>query len=243
MLGLGEHVQSRQIHRVGPVAGVELCLELPAEHDQQVAGTGEAVDAHARGELVLGLLYVEVARTDDHIDGGDGVGAVCERRDRLCAAHPVDALNPAQPAGAEDHRVDLPAGAGRRAHGDLDHARRARGDDAHHHGAGVGGAATRHVHGGRADWDLAQHDALALWKIDGGVAVHAGVGDQRDVGDRHLETCDQLERQALDRLVELLRVDEQRPRLRAGGVELARVIEHGAVALAPDALEDRAHLL
>ena len=48
----------------------------------------------------------------------DRLGAVGQRGDRLGAAHAVDALDAAQPAGAEDQRVDLPVGARRRAHGD-----------------------------------------------------------------------------------------------------------------------------
>ena len=36
---------------------------------------GEAVDPDAAGDLALGLLHVEVARADDHVDGPDRLGA------------------------------------------------------------------------------------------------------------------------------------------------------------------------
>ena len=163
--------------------------------DQQVAGAGEAVDADARRELALGLLDVQVARADDHVDARDAVGAVGERGDRLGAAHAVHALDAAQAAGAEDERVDLPVRARRRAHGHVEHAGGARRDDAHDDRARIRGAPPGHVHGGRADGHLAQHDALALGKLDARVVADAGVGDERDVGDRDLQPGDHLHRQ------------------------------------------------
>ena len=60
MLGLGEHVERRQ---------PQLALgDLAAEQHEQVARAGEAVDPDGGGELVLGLLHVEVAGADDHVD-------------------------------------------------------------------------------------------------------------------------------------------------------------------------------
>ena len=134
--------------------------------------------------------------TDDHVDALDGLGAVGERGDRLRAAHAVDALDAAQPAGAEDRRVDLAVGARRRAHGDVEHAGGARGDDAHHDGARIRRAPARHVDGRRADRHLAQRDALALGEVDGDVLADARLGDLGDVRDRHLQAGDELERQA-----------------------------------------------
>ncbi len=107
-------------------------------------------------DLALGLLHVEVSRADDDVDAGDGLGAVGERGDRLRAAHAVDALDAAQSAGAEDGRDRVADAARRRADGDVDHAGRAGGDDAHHDGARVRRAAARHVDRGRSDRHLAQ---------------------------------------------------------------------------------------
>ncbi len=50
------------------------CARIARQH-QQVARSGEAVDAHVRRHLPLGLLHVQVARPDDHIDRRDRVGA------------------------------------------------------------------------------------------------------------------------------------------------------------------------
>ena len=189
-----------------------------AEHDQQVARAGEPVDARRSPEsCALGLLHVQVPRPDDHIHAPHRLGSVGERGDRLRAAHPVHALDPAQPAGAEDRRVDAPVASGRGAHGDVDHARGARGDDAHHDRARVGRAAARHVHGGGLHGHLAQQRPAAPAELDRDVLAHAGLGDLGDVGDRDLQPRDELERQ-LDRLVELLLRDEQRPSASAPAV-------------------------
>ena len=58
MLRLGEQVE-RDRSRVRAGAG---------QHEQ-VGRPGEAVDADAAGHLALGLLHVEVAGPDDHVDG------------------------------------------------------------------------------------------------------------------------------------------------------------------------------
>jgi hypothetical protein len=95
VLGLREHVQRCQPETVRSAVFVELPLDVRAERDQQVARAGEAVDADRRRQLVLGLLHVQVARADDHVDARDAVGAVGERGDRLRAAHAVHALDAA----------------------------------------------------------------------------------------------------------------------------------------------------
>ncbi len=246
MLGLGEHVQRGEMQRAALLPVIQLGLDGGAEHHEQVAGAGEAVDADGGGQLVLGLLHVQVAGADDDVDALHGVGAVGERGDGLRAAHAVHALDAAQPAGAEDGGVDLPIGPGRRAHGDVDDAGGARGDDAHDDGAGVGGAPPGDVDGGGADGHLAQEDALSLGQLDGHVAPDAGVGDEGDVDDGDLQAGDELERQAFDGLVELLGGDEQRAladlrSVAAGGVEAARVVEHGGVAPGAHVGDDLAH--
>ena len=58
-------------------------------------GPGEAIDARPGRTPALGLLHVQVAGADDHIDRGDGLGPVGQRGDRLGAAHPVDLSTPA----------------------------------------------------------------------------------------------------------------------------------------------------
>ena len=119
----------------------------------------------------------------------DRLGAVGERGDRLRAAHAVDALDAAQPAGAEDRRVDLAVRARRRAHGDVDHAGRARGDDAHHDRARVRRAPAGHVHRRReATGTSRSATAGPAASVDARRrCADAGLGDARDVGDRHLQ--------------------------------------------------------
>ena len=178
VLCLREHVQRRECHLVlGSVRG---------ECEQQVARAGEPVDPDDAREQPLGLLHIEVSRTDDDVDARDRLGAAGQRGDRLGAAHPVNPLDAAQPARAEYRHVDLAAGARRRAHGDVEHARGARGDDAHHDGARIRRPPAGHVDRSRAHWHLAQRDALALGKVDGDVLADARLGDLGDVGDRHL---------------------------------------------------------
>ena len=109
--------------------------------------------------------------------------------------------------------MDLPVGPRRGANDDIEHAGGARRDDAHRDSARIRRAAARHVDRRRRDRDLAQLDVLALRERNARIAVDARVGDLRDVRDRHLQAGDELERERLDRLVELLRRDEQRARL------------------------------
>jgi hypothetical protein len=56
-------------------------------------------------QLPLGLLDVEIAGADDHIDGGDRLGAVGERGDRLGAAHAVHLATPTARTRQRD-RID-----------------------------------------------------------------------------------------------------------------------------------------
>ena len=233
VLPLREHVERRQFNL--------LLARLRPEKDEQIAGTGEPVDPHRRGEQSLGLLHVQVPRADHDVDAIDRLGAVRERSDRLRPAHAVHALDAAQPADAEDRRVDLPVSARRSAHRDVQHAGGARGHHAHHDRARVGRPPAGDVHRRRADRHLAQRDPLPLGQLDRDVLADARLGHHGDVCDRHLQPRHELEREQLDRLVELLRADQQRLGLGAGGVEPARVVADGLIALSPDLLDDLAH--
>ena len=67
MLGLGEQVERD--------AGVELGRRLASSTTSRSLGPGEAVDPDACRELALGLLHVQVAGADDHVDAADRLGA------------------------------------------------------------------------------------------------------------------------------------------------------------------------
>ena len=101
--------------------------------------------------------------------------------------------------------MNLAVRAGRRAHGDVEYAGGARRDDAHHDRARIGSTPSGHVHGGGADGHFAQPDPLALGQGDRPLVADGGGGDLGNVGDRHLQSCDDIQRQPLDGLVELLR--------------------------------------
>ena len=116
MLGLREQVERRQA-RVGAGGG---------DHEQ-VGRPGEAVDPDAAGDLALGLLHVEVAGPDDHVDGRDRLRAERQRGDRLRAAHAVDLVGA---AAARRRRGSRDA---RRGDDDLLDAGRPGGGDAHDH--------------------------------------------------------------------------------------------------------------
>ena len=188
---------------------------------------------------MLGLLHVQVPRADDHVHGLDGLGAEREGGDRLGAPHAVDAGDPAQAAGAEDHRIDVPVGPRGGAHGHVDDPGGAGADDPHHDGARVGGAAGGNVDGGRQHRDLAEGDLVALGKAHGAVGVDPGLGHQGDVGDRDLESRDQLQGQLGDGGVELLGGDPERTVGGVGCVEGAGVAGHRGVALGLDGVDDR----
>ena len=80
-------------------------------------------------------------------------------------------------------------------------------------------------------------------KQDRHVLAHAGIGDEGHVGDRHLQTGDELQGQQLDGLVELLLGHRKWERVASGGVEPACVVGERGVALGADPLDDLAHVL
>ncbi len=101
-------------------------------------------------------------------------------------------------------------------------ARRARGHDAHHDRARVRGAPAGHVHGGGAHGHLAQRRRAA--PAPARLRRRRATPASATRATFAIATCSpaiELQRQLLDRLVELLRCDAQRPRLAAGGVEAA----------------------
>ena len=188
-----------------------------AERDQQVARAGEPVDADLAEHLPLGLLHVQVAGTDDHVDAVDRLGAVGQRGDRLGAAHPVDDA-PRRTAGRRRGRPGRPL---RRspggAHTATSSRRQPRGDDAHHDRARVGRPPAGNVDRGRADGHLAQDDALPLRQLDGGSSADAGVGhDARRSRSPPRSPATQLGGESRDRRRRAPRRDAQRPRLVAG---------------------------
>jgi hypothetical protein len=142
------------------VDGRELGVGALARHHHQLAGAGEAVDPHDAGHLALGLGHVAVAGAGYDIHGGDRLRSVCQRRDRLGAAHAVHLVHAAQGARAEHHRV-----CARGANGEVAHARDIGGHGGHDRRGWVGRAAAGDVGGGAVHGHLVDLHGLALLEL------------------------------------------------------------------------------
>ncbi len=73
MLGLRQHVR-------GQMLGIGVLSD-----DHNFGGAGDEIDAYFSGQRLLGRGDVDVSRSDDAIDLGDGGGAERQRRDGLRA--------------------------------------------------------------------------------------------------------------------------------------------------------------
>ena len=81
--------------------------------------------------LFLGKLDIEVPRSDNFIDGWDGLGAIRHRGNGLRTAAFVDFLDTAFCGGNQHIRVNLPISHWRDTDGDFFNTRNGSGDDAH----------------------------------------------------------------------------------------------------------------
>ncbi len=134
MLCLGEQVRGCK---------KRICRSI-GQHDQ-LARPGQHVDVHVAEHKLLGCGYVGVARADDLVDRGDGVGSERHCRDGLASAdleHSVDSGD----VGRDQHmRVGCASGGRRRAGDYVTHAGYSSRYCAHEHGRRVSGSAARHV--------------------------------------------------------------------------------------------------
>ena len=119
MLGLAEQI-GRADFAVDRVVG----------DDQRLGRPGEEIDADAAEQLPLGLRDIGIARPDDHVDRGDGLGAERHGGDRLHAAEHENLVGAAEMHRRHDRRM-RPAVKRRRAGDDVLHPGDARGDDRH----------------------------------------------------------------------------------------------------------------
>ena len=111
----------------------------------------------------------------------------------------------------------------RRADDDVDHAGRARGDDAHHDGARVGRAAAGDVDRGGADRDLAQAHRLALRELDRRLLLRRPRRRPATLAIATWSPATSSSGSLSDRLVELLR------RRRSSGAGSGRPVSNRAV--------------
>ena len=103
------------------VGGAHLAVDAVVGDDQRLGRAGEQIDADAAEQLALGLRHIGVAGADDHVDGGDRLGAERHGGDRLHAAEHVDLVGAAEMHGGDDGRM-RPALERRRAGDDALHA-------------------------------------------------------------------------------------------------------------------------
>ena len=93
-------------------------------------GPASEIDANAAEQLALGFGYISIARSNDHIDGMNSLGAKRHRCDRLHAAKHKNLVCAAKMHRRDDSRVRA-ALEWRRASNDVLHAGNTRGDDRH----------------------------------------------------------------------------------------------------------------
>ena len=237
VLGLGEHVERGQRSSRSPTSG--------AEHDQQVARAGEAVDADERRELVLGLLHVQVARA--RRSRRRARPSRCRRRARRSPARRPCGTR-ARPRTAGTCRGSpgrsAPSGPGG-AHTATSSTPAARAVTTPITTVlGIGGAPAGHVHGGGADRHLAQDDALPLRQLDRDVLARRP--RRRRCATLAIATC----RPATSSSGSCLIASSSSSALDAAAAAArrrpvskpARVVEHRRVAAGADRGDDLAHV-
>ena len=208
---------------------------------EQVTRPREAVDPDVARHLPLGLLDVQVARADDHVDRVDGLGAVGERGDGLSATDRVDPGGARKPASGEHRRVHLAGGTGRSAHGHVGYPGDARGDHAHHDRARVRRPAAGHVDPGTPHRDLPQQHLVPVEVDDGELVSQPRTRNRADVVDRALEPGPDIRIQPLEGGIQVGGGDLDRRRLGAGRVKAPGVVLQRGVALGSDLADDLRH--
>ena len=78
---------------------------VPIGDDQDFRRARDHIDSDPAEDAPLGGGDIGVARPDDLVDSLDRSGSISERRHRLRAADPVNLVDPDQPGGGENQRV------------------------------------------------------------------------------------------------------------------------------------------
>ncbi len=169
---VAEQVVERGVDRVGDVgaprdqhrrpAGTVLGLRKEIGRRKRSGGTAVGDDDHLRRprerldaddarDLALGGGDVRIARPRDHVDRGDGLGAVRHRRDRLRTTDSEHRVDTDERGGGERGGRDAPVGVGRDAEHDLGDAGDPRRDRGHQHGGRVRRPTPGNVEAGAID--------------------------------------------------------------------------------------------
>ena len=119
MLGLAE-----QIGRAN------FAVHALVSDDQCLGRSSKQINADTAEQLALGFGDISIPRSNDHIDGTNGLSAKGHRCDRLHAAEHENLVGAAKMHRRDNRRVRA-ALKWRRASNDVFHAGNARGDDRH----------------------------------------------------------------------------------------------------------------
>ena len=129
MLGLQDHIDSSEIGRIGAVG----------DHDHLGwPGKGRR-NADRACDLLFGERDIDVARTDDDVDGPNRLGAMRDCTDRLRTADRHDLVSACDLRRSKHDVGDLAVRARRDTHDDLFNARHPRRYCGHEHGRGIDG--------------------------------------------------------------------------------------------------------
>ena len=168
--GLGQHLVCGEAGIAGFV-----------EEDEDLRGAGRRVDEHRARHLPLGLGDPTVARTDDGVHGGHRLGTVGQGCDGAGSAQGVQPVGPGDGAGGQDRGGRTAVGTRRRTHHHVVDPRGLGGDDAHEHGARVGGGPSRRIDSDALQGSPGAGDAHARFDLHHDVLGHLGGVEGPDV--------------------------------------------------------------
>ena len=134
MLRLGKQIRRH-------IAGIGRFIR----NDQNLAGTGDGIDAHIAETGLFGQSHEDVAGAGYLIHLGHAFRAESEGCNGLGAAHFVDFIHARHACRGKGSRVDLSVRAGRGRHNDPFHSRHLCGNHVHQHAGRIGSRPARRV--------------------------------------------------------------------------------------------------
>ena len=188
----------------------------------------------------LGRGNIGVARPDDLGDGGDGLGAVGQRRDGLGAADAVDLVDAGEFRGSEHERRYGAAGS-RHHHDDPRHAGDLGRHRVHQHRGRIGGRSARHVEPDRLDCRPARAEFDAERILEAVVPRQLAAVKRLDAVAGKFERRERFASAGVERGGDLLGRHPQAHPVGIEPIELPRVVLERAVAAGGHVVDDGAH--
>ena len=230
VLGLGKEVHR---HPLG--------IGLAVAHDDDLGRPGNHVDAHNAEHQALGSGDVDISRSDNLIDPGDGLRAVRQRRHRLRAADGKDAVHTAQVGGGEHHLVQLPVRR-RHHHDNLGHVGDLGRNRVHQHRRWIRRLAAGHIESDtlkRRDL-LAEQRAVGLGIAPGfgSLTLVVGADALGGVRQRLVLFLGERARRLAQAYARNLKLGHRHG---LAAIELAGIVEQRGVAARAHVVENRAH--